>query len=255
MDNQLKNKLTRFEALPPESAWDKIVEALYREENFAERLYNYAETPSLTNWSRIEKNLTAAALPAKVISFATRFKKPIRYAAVASLIGVIAIATTLLMKRTEAGAIQAGSKTTVPTTTQTIISLPKQNIVAQKNPPTFFAPSVKEEAQQPPTLKRRLLNSIQPKKFLTSIAVAGKFIPKNINKQAMFNNAALNNYMVFTDGYGLAMRLPKKLFPLVHCNDGDASCLQRIKALQQKLSSSALATDFTAILEMLRQVQ
>jgi hypothetical protein len=254
MDNQLQNKLIRFEAVPPAGVWDKIAEALDEGQLFSERLYNYTEIPGTINWRKIEEGLDIEAHPAKTIPFTTRFRNPIRYVAAASIIGIIAIATTLLMKRTEAGALQAGSKTTVPVK-EPVTPPPNQNSVVQNNTVAVITPVVKVKVQQQPTFKRRLLNILQPQKFLASVAVAGRFLPQKVSKEALFNNTLLNSYMVFSDGTGMAMRLPKKLFPMVQCNEGDGSCLQRIKSLQKKLSTASLTSDFTSVLEMLRQIQ
>ena len=254
MDDQLKYKLTRFEASPPPDAWDNILKALDNDHNFPERLYHYAETPPPSNWNTIIKKLEGDVAQPKVIPFATRFKKPIRYAAAAAVIGIILTVSTLLLKRTEAGALQAGSGTTVPVRPPNI-PLPDHSTALQNNRTTALMAVPKEGIQEASTLKKRLLRLIQPQKLFTSIAIGKGFMPKKISKPSLFTTASLSNYMVLSDENGLAMRVPKKLFPLVQCDDGDASCRQRIKDLQQKLSSSALATDFTAILEMLRQVQ
>lgn len=254
MDDRLKYKLTRFEASPPKDAWDNISKALDNDQTFSERLYQYAETPPADNWNAIYKELNDEVAPAKVVPFSIRFKKPIRYAAAAAVIGIILTVSTLLLKRTEAGALQAGSGTTVPVR-QAHIPLPGPNTVLQNNRTTALMAAPMDNFQKTSTFKKRLLRLIQPQKLFTSIAIGKGFMPKKISKPALFTNASLSNYMVFSDDSGLAMRMPKKLFPLVQCDDGDASCRQRIRDLQQKLSSSALATDFTAILEMLRQVQ
>jgi hypothetical protein len=256
MDDTLQNKLTRFEETPPAGVWNKIADALAEEENFANRLYNYTQTPPTTTWPAIEKNIGKQASAAKVIPFTTRFKKPIRYIAAASIIGLIAVATTLLLRRTEAGAPQAGSTATVPVTTQAPVPQPRQNKMPQTSVASVpVSAAIKEPTPKTVTFKRRLLNLIQPQKFLTTVAVAGAFAPEKVIKEALFNNRSLDNYMVFSDGNGMAMRMPKKLFPLVQCEDGDASCRQRIQSLQQKISSASLATDFGAIIEMLHRVQ
>ena len=80
-------------------------------------------------------------------------------------------------------------------------------------------------------------------------------MPRQVDKEALFNFSSLNDHMVYSDGDGNAMKLPKKLFSLVNCPDGDGSCKERIHQLQQKLSSTAMTADFTGILDMLRQLQ
>lgn len=71
----------------------------------------------------------------------------------------------------------------------------------------------------------------------------------------MFKSSSLNDFMIYSDEDGNAMKLPKKLFSLVNCPNGDDSCKERILNMQQKLSSASIASGFTGILEMLRQLQ
>jgi hypothetical protein len=254
MDNGLKNKLTRFEETPRPGVWDKILEALDDEEDFAGRLYNYSQDPPLTVWSSIEKNLDEEISSGKIIPFGSRFNKSIRIVAAASIIGIIAITTTLLLNRTEADVFKVGNTATTPTR-QAVTQLSKQNKAIPN--PKASAPdtSIKETITIQAQFNRRLLNLIQPQELITTVAVAGKFIPGKVIKEALFNNKSVDNYMVFSDGDGMTMRMPKKLFPLVNCEHGDRSCQQRIKFLQQKISAASLSTDFGAVLEMLHQVQ
>ncbi|MDQ6609446.1 MAG: hypothetical protein M3Y85_06470 [Bacteroidota bacterium] len=263
MDNGLKNKLTRFEETPPAGAWDKIVSALDTPETFAQKLYHYTATPPPNTWDTIILQLNKDQQPAKVIPFITRFKKPIRYVAAASIIGVILIAASLLMKRTEAGAIQPGSTATVPTQKTLTIKNGKEQItsnnkIKQPVPPEETTKlnlqsennlSVKER-----TPHKRLLGFIKPQN-ISAFSLAGGFVPLVVNKKALFDFSSSDNFMVYSDGNGNAMKLSKKLFSLVHCQDEDGSCKERIHQLRQKLSSAAISADFTGILEMLRQLQ
>jgi hypothetical protein len=218
-------------------------------------LYNYTQTPTPTVWKNIEGNLDGNTQTAKIIPFANRFKRPLRYLAAASIIGLLAITGTLLLKRTESGSSQAGTPSAPSGTAQTVISLPKQNKAIQNFIASAPTPAVKGPFKKKTTFKRKFLNLIPPQELLTSIAVAGEFIPNKVIKEALFNNRSIDNYMVYSDGTGMAMRMPKKLFPLVQCEDGDATCQKRIKFLQQKISSASMAADFGAILEMLHEVQ
>src|SRR5438128_5291837 len=114
MNTNLQNKLSQFEPAPPEGVWDRITQALDAEENLPHRLYDYQEQPPVLVWNAIEAALNETSEPVKTIPFTTRFKKPLRYVAAASIIAVLLISSTLFLKRTEAGSIQAGSNTTVP---------------------------------------------------------------------------------------------------------------------------------------------
>lgn len=253
MDSQLKNKLTRFESTPPPGAWDKIAEALNDGAALGERLYNYAPQPPLSVWDSIENNLDEER-PAKIVPFFTKYSRPVRYAAAASIIAVILISSTLLFKRTEAGAIDAGSTATVPVNTQSVLPQVQSSSTPVDN--VGLAESLEDKTRsEAPTFRKRLMQWVRPQMMIASVAIGRNFFPKKVTKDPIVNNTALNNYMVYTDDNGHTMRLPKKLFPLVDCQDGDAACAERIKALQKKLSSTALTTDFGAVLEMLRQMQ
>ena len=254
MDSGLQKKLTSFEETPPPGVWDKIADALDEEENFASRLYNYTAQPPLTAWNNIEKGLDEEKSVVKIIPFATRFNKIIRVAAAAAILAIIATTAFLVLQRSEDGVAKVGNTPTIPST-QTITQGSKQSKIGPDPVASAAVVSIKETPTKQAKFRRRLLNIIQPQALLTSIAVAGKFIPENVIKEAMFDDESLDNYMVFTDGAGMTMRMPKKLFPLVSCKDGDRSCRQRIKSLQKKISSASVSTDFGAVLEMLHQVQ
>jgi hypothetical protein len=88
-----------------------------------------------------------------------------------------------------------------------------------------------------------------------SFAFSNQSLPQKANKEELLNYSELDSYMVYSDGDGNAMKLPKKLFSLVHCQDGDYTCKERIKQLQQKMASGATTTDFAGIIEILRQLQ
>jgi hypothetical protein len=257
MDNQLKNKLTRFEAPPPEGAWQKIVERLEEDQHYAARLYNYTQNPPGALWAKIEAGLDAEKKAAKVIPFTTRFRTPIRYTAEASVIAVILISATLLFKRTEAGAIQAGSDETVPTSPQVVVTpaIRKNNFGPVDSSLTVVPTYATEtEVENSSRFKQRLLQLIQPQTIAASLAISGRFIPKKATTKPVCNNEILQNYMVCSNGKGMAIRVPKKLFSLVQCDDNDPSCEQRIKTLQQKMATASVSADFGGVVEMLRQV-
>jgi hypothetical protein len=256
MNRNLQNKLSGFKATPPRAVWDKIVEVLDAEDKFPQRLFNYEEQAPIQVWQRLETALEETT-PAKVIPFTTRFRRPIRYIAAASFITAILVATTLMIKRTEAGAIQPGSEATVPVKETPDIVADQVPVTQNSSPAQAVAAVQPKKADEPKTFvssAKRILRFIKPQSVLGSISIGRKFIPKAVNKEELLNFSSLNNYMVYSDGDGHAMKLPKKLFSLVHCKDGDGSCKERIYQLQQKLSANAITADFTGILEMLHQL-
>lgn len=246
MESNLQNKLQQFSAAPPEAAWQKIVDALDKEETFPQRLYQYEEQPPFSAWTEIEKEMERnQEAPAKVVPFTTRFKTVIRYAAVACFIAVVLVTVTLIVKRTEAGALQQESRTTIPT---------KETAVATDN----------TTAQQP-----SLSQVIKDEESSQAIATAknDKSLKSSDNSAAAFNKnnrtpvitasilPTSKNYVTFSDGDGNVRKVSKKMASFVKCADGDAACKQRLQKLRQKMASAVITTDFTGVLDLLRQLQ
>ncbi len=200
MDNQLQQKFSAFEAAPPEAVWQRIDAALTdAPPTFVANLQEYGEAPGEVVWRRIENELNEA-LPAKLVPFTTRYKRTIRYAAAAAIIGVMLIVNTLVSKRTEAGALDGGT----------------QNVVQSITPP----------AKQTTTQN-----------------------PKGAQ------TATVAEWVTYKDSRGKAMRMPKKLFEVLECKNGDDACRRRIAEMQQKLSSTNATADFAGLLEMLEQLK
>lgn len=245
MDSNLQNKLQQFSAPPPDGVWDKIAGAL-EEETFSQRLYQYEENPPVAAWRGIEKELAGAAhSPARVVPFTTRFRKPLRYAAVACIMAVILVTITLTVRRTEAGAIDAASNTTVP----------ESNTVVTTN--SRSAEGTAAMPQQPDR-KTTTLQANDPaskdNETLGASAANG-----SSNRQQAFRPdtryASLNEYVFFRDDDGKTRKIAKKLAAYINCKANDSNCQQRLQELRQKMAANAMTTDFTGILDMLRQLQ
>jgi hypothetical protein len=242
MDSNLQNKLQQFSAAPPDGVWDKIAGAL-DEEPFSQRLYQYEENPPVTAWHQIEKELAGAEhSPARVVPFTTRFRKPLRYVAVACIMAVILVTITLTVRRTEAGAIDTAGNTTVP----------ESNTVVETN-----SRSAEQTAATPqqPNRKTTRQTTDPAKENETPGVVAAN----GNNKQQAFRPdtryASLNEYVFFRDGDGKMRKIAKKLAAYVNCKANDSNCQQRLQELRQKMAANAMTTDFTGILDMLRQLQ
>lgn len=239
MESNLPTKLQQFSADPPEEVWSRIADALAAEDAFPQRLFHYEELPPAGTWQTIAKGLEE---PAKTQApFFKRFRTPLRYAAVASFIAVVLVTVTLSVKRTEAGALEPGSKTTVPEKVS-----PKQG-----NVPQALTQQVPEESSAAPQ-KTSPSSSAQE----TTGAMASTQNSDSTNPETLSASfSSLNNYVFFHDGDGTMRKVSKKLAGMVNCKDNDIACQERLQALRQKLAASAMTTDFTGILEMLRQLQ
>jgi len=260
MSSDLQNKLFHFEADPPKEVWDKIAGALDAdaEQTFPQRLFSYEEQPPAGIWDKIETSLEEEPT-IKVIPI-TRYKKPLRFvAAAASIIAIIFLTTNLLNKKTGSGSVIGGTETVNTTNQSSVLPLdnpnPKNNVVPvpKKEPTTATASSQDDDDDQ--IVRRRTLTSIRPQNISPFVSIRKAFIPATVDKEAFFDFSEMDNYMVYSDGKGNAMRVPKKLFSLVSCDDNDNSCKERIKQLQQKMAASATTTDFGGIIEILRQLQ
>ncbi|HEX8314735.1 MAG TPA: hypothetical protein VF609_07080 [Flavisolibacter sp.] len=260
MSSDLQNKLFHFEADPPKEVWNKITGALDAdaEETFPQRLFTYEEQPPANTWNNIEASLEETEPAIKVVPI-TKFKKPLRYvAAAASIIGIIFLATTIANKKTGAGAAIGGAETTVtPPAQSSVLPMDKPKLVEDStaNEHTSKQQLADESIAKNNLPKKRALTFIRPQGMFRSFAFSNQSLPQKANKEELLNYSELDSYMVYSDGDGNAMKLPKKLFSLVHCQDGDYTCKERIKQLQQKMASGATTTDFAGIIEILRQLQ
>lgn len=263
MDNQLKHKLTSFEAQPPDGTWAKIAQVLDERPLFAQRLQDYSEEPPLHTWNKIVSELEPAKREAVVVPMHSPFRTVLRYGAVAAVICVAAVTFTLISKKTEAGALSDSTASSNKITTQATASLPINNQVLPKladvNKKDIIASTQTKNSTvallSSIVTRKRFLNLLPTQTIMSSVTMSGQFIPQRAAPEPICNHQALSKYMVFTDGEGLNLRLPKKLFPLVDCAKGDASCRQRISVLQQKLATADMGGDFTSVLMMLQQVQ
>jgi hypothetical protein len=61
--------------------------------------------------------------------------------------------------------------------------------------------------------------------------------------------------MIYSDGDGNVVRLPKKLFNAFACPTGDISCKQRLQQLREKFAESAVTADFNGLLQILKSLQ
>jgi hypothetical protein len=260
MSSDLQNKMFHFEADPPKEVWNKIAGALDadNEQEFPQRLFNYEVQPPVNIWDKIEASLEEESA-IKVIPI-TRYKKPLRYIAVAaSIIAAFFLTTNLLNKKTGTGSVIGGTETVNTTNQSSILPLdnsgtqPGVAIVPKKTVSTTAAEN--DVTNDEKTVRRRSLVSIRPQNILSIASIKKGFIPAIASKEVLFDFSEMNNYMVYSDGKGNAMRVPKKLFSLLFCADGDYSCNERIRQLQQKMATSATTTDFGGILEILRQLQ
>lgn len=247
MNSNLQNKLQQFSPSPPAGVWDKIAEALDENGTFAERLYQYEEAPPAGNWQNIVKQLADTSQPARIVPFHKRLSTPVRYAVVASLLAVMLVTITLTVKRTEAGALEAESNTTVPTRETTVTAGVSKSQQVQTGQPS--ANATKKENNL--TVKDNV-GYAEEQEEIVSFATPQ---PTSKNNSRALKTASLQQYVTFSDDEGIVRKVSKKIAGMVNCKDSDRACKERLRQLRQKMATNAMTTDFTGILEMLQQLQ
>lgn len=258
MSTQLQNKLLQYAAEPPEKVWEAITTVLDESANpaFAEKLYAFEETPSSQVWNKIKSQLDTPL--GKVVPFFKRHKKLATYSAAAAILIFAALTTTLLIsKRTEPASV-AGT----PATSQNGEGKTGSNSYARGNTSgnsTLAAVSNLDKSVDQNNRageKKSLPNRLGARTRLGSVFIAKTFIPEVAEeKQTVSSDIPIEKYMVYSDGNGTAMKLPKKLFDFISCVREDVLCKQEMQQLQQRFASTVLTTDFTGVLEVLKTLK
>jgi len=191
---------------------------------------------------------------AKVVPFFTRYKTPLRYIAAASIVAVILTVVTINKQQNlSAVTVKRVSPSAAPRHT------PPQNKQFtpaesgeddnETNKTVTVTPLAHHEG-----LIKRTLAYIRPQNISPALAFRKNFIPQKAVEKALFD-PSLDDFMVYSDADGNVMKLPKKLFILVCCKDGDGSCNVRLQRLRQTLSANIAPVDFVGMIDMLRQLQ
>lgn len=249
MSNQLQNKLLHYEVQPPAGIWNKIAPLLDDKisTTLSEKLYQYEEDPSSEVWLNIDRQLTTLSNESKVVPFYIRYKKPLKYSGAAAVFLFMAVLTSLLIsKKTES-------------------ELPSNSIVQNK---------IKKDSSNP-FRNSQEKNSLFPKKeksnpeqAVAKSALQGRqtgtqhtsFIENLLPRQAEKNEVVSTSidedkYMIYSDGEGNAIRLPKKIFSAFTCPTEDMICKQRLQQLREKFAASAMTADFNGLLQILKSLQ
>jgi hypothetical protein len=257
MSTQLQNKLLQYAPEPPEKVWDAIANVLGENATpaFVERLYKFEEAPSPKVWGKIHNQLD---VPQPVVPFIQRYKKLATYSAAAAILIFLAVSTALLISKKTGPAIIANT----PSTAQNQKSKTNSNISSSQH--TTQASSLLATANGDETTnqgngvrdKKNLLNRLHPQTKLGSVMIAKTFLPRRAEtRQTVSTDAPIEKYMVYSDGDGNAMKLPKKLFDFITCVKEDITCKQEMQQLQQRFASSVLTTDFTGVIEILKTLK
>jgi len=245
MSDQLQNRLFDYETPPPERVWEKIASSLNEEfsPTLSKKLYEYEVVPPGDIWKRIEINLASKApAEAKVVPFYTRYRRPLKYSGAVAIFVFLAVLTSLLIsKKTES-------------------ELPQQNVESSLKKEGFKSNSQKDGPARKNDTGRSMASAntpiIKQPDSKTSVTMAEEYLP-NRAKGNEIGSSSLppDKYMMYSDGDGNAIRLPKKIFAAYACPINDLVCKQHLQELREKFAASAMTADFNGLLQILKSLQ
>jgi len=257
MSDQIQNKLLEYAPKPPENVWDAINNALDEGFCVSRKLYQFEETPPARVWNKINNELLVSQ-SGKVVPFFIKHRKIVRYSTAAAILLTIVITSTFVIgKRTRPTGPHTSSNSSSQPATVVNLETSKTGINSKNN--HTLAAAQENETSTIENLreeKKTLLNKLRPQMKLGFVVLSKKFIPKVAHiKQTVSPDEPVEKYMVYSDGDGNAMKLPKKLFDFIACVKQDIQCQQQMMQLQQKFAATGVMTDFTGVLEMLKNLK
>jgi hypothetical protein len=253
MSSQLQNKLLQYEAQPPEGVWNKIAASL--DENISltlsEKLYQYEESPSPAIWQNIVTQLDQPGVEnTKVVPFYIRYRRPLKYSGAVAIFIFLAVLTSLLIsKKTES---ELPAQGIVQNNTIKKDSSKKPGDSEEKN----FLTEGKEIYQPERMIAKSKASKNRQTETQTSFSFIENFLPQEAEKNEMVHSSIdEDKYMIYSDGDGNVIRLPKKIFSAFACSAEDMICKQRLQQLREKFAASATTADFTGLLQILKSLQ
>ena len=258
MSKELQKKLSEYAPEPPAKTWDAIAKALDETTEltgFASSLYQYEETPPIDSWSKISAVLDKAA-GAKVVPF-SRKKRTIQYVAAAVILLAFILGAGLMTGNRNSSPAISGTNAAIKISADTEAKkVDPQNDVAVSSEPSSSPLQHADPILSNHKENRSVISRIRPGTQLGNVLLGANFIPKTAErKQTVSNYPASDKYMVYSDNEGNAMKLPKKLFDFITCVREDVLCKEQMLELQEKLASTSLNTDFTGVLEILKNLK
>jgi hypothetical protein len=247
MSNPLQDKLLRYEVPPPEGAWNNIATALDEEfsPTVSERLYLFEAAPPVNTWKRIETMLSSTVQErGKVIPFYRRYRRPLKYSGAVAIFAFLAVLTSLLIsKKTES-------------------ELPAQTVQSKASKDTSISSDQKQKkaiVNETTNVEHTLAGGVtRPKErsSKSSASLAEEYLPHRAERNDIVSSSlSSDKYMIYSDGDGNAVRLPKKIFSAFACPIDDYACKQRLQELRERFAASAMTADFNGLLQILKSLQ
>jgi hypothetical protein len=254
MNDQIQNKLLQYEAQPPDRTWDEIAAALDSGAGtFADKLYRFEQTPRDTAWQKIHAQLDArpAAIP-----FHKRYSRPLKYSATIAAMVVIAVLLSLLIsKKTVSEGVATTIKQTPASRNGNNISTAPQNTEEQKQI-SIARLNTNKHVGHIKLSAAKASFWLGPEPTLRPVAMLNNIVPEVAERSTAIDySTPVDKYMMYSDGDGNPIRLPKKLYDAFACATDRINCKQKIKRLQEQAAAAAMSTDFTGILDVLNKLE
>jgi hypothetical protein len=243
MSSNLQNKLFNYEVPPPPGSWEEIDAALGQQQSsLSNRLLHFEVNPPGRIWASINKELDQQDQASPVVPFTRRHRNAFRYAGVAAVLIAVAVLTSLLINK----------NTQRNLSDETLVDNPVDTKIPEQND-TGSSATVQTQEVRPRIIA--LPRKQQPSSPKPEKATAFAFTDPDQEGVETSTGQKEDKYMLFIDGDGNVMRLSKKLFNAFACAAYDYVCKERINSLQAKVASTAVSSNFTGILDILKNLQ
>lgn len=257
MSNAIQNKLLHYEVPAPDGVWDRIAASLDETLSpaLAEKLYQYEQLPAPSVWQNISNQLERApAEKSRMISVFSRYRTPLRYSGAAAILIFLTVLSSLFISKKTESEVPAETVTSNTPVKEDTVRIPKNSSNSNENAVVVS----RAGSKAPENLNAAATSDRRSKRAETarSISIAESYAPKRPQTQPVAASSfTADKYMIYSDGDGNAVRLPKKIFSAFACPTGDADCKQRLQMLRERFAESAVTADFTGLLEILKSLQ
>lgn len=253
MNDPIQNKLFNYAPPPPTRVWEAIETVLEKGQPsaFAEQLANLEVAPPPTAWDRIEKSLAGSGKLVEMVPFTRRY----RLMAAAAILLIVASSLWLLNNNSASLPATVSTMPSVPPVVNKILQ-PSEQKTASTAAVQKPQPAATAQSNNLPTANKAPRKKLLARRDAEPLIAAASFIPSRAEaRQTVDKDDHSEQYMIYSDGEGTAMRLSKKIYNLIACVKADLICQQRMKQLQQKFASASLTADFTGVVEVVRNLK
>jgi hypothetical protein len=268
MSTVIKDKLQNCEVVPPARVWEKIASELDESElasSFPSALYQAEVVPPLSVWNTIKESLE----PAEEKTMERRRIIPwIRYAAAASVIGLMALGGFQLFKNKTSGNTETGKPITNAAPAISNPAVTPDNTLTKTGPATdeetrddraleeskhTFASldmsansrirqKTRNAHTQPLELAAYSASSLSPEETYQELPCSDVEQPSVMHSDKRKN--IVDRYVMLMTPDGNIIRVSKKWSDLVCCVSGaeqDSDCKDQLKKWREKVATSAPA--------------